>query len=62
MSWGDLIWFPPIMLGVAMVLGSAGTESPRKLPGSILHAFVALSIGVVGVGIVIHLIAHFFSG
>jgi len=61
-SWADLIWFPPIMLGVAMVLGSASAGTPKELPRSILSAFFTLTFGVVGVAAVIHFVAYFFSG
>ncbi len=64
MTWTDLLWFPPIMLGISMVLGAASAEDGRRgdLVRSILRTFVMLSVSVVLVGVVIHIVANSFSG
>lgn len=61
MSWTDLLWLPPIMLAVALVLGSAGRTGFRDIARSVLHTFVALTAGVIGVGIFIHVVARLFA-
>ena len=61
MSWTDLLWLPPVMLAVSLVLGAAGRNGFRDISRSVLHTFVALTAGVVGVGIFIHVIARLFA-
>lgn len=64
MTLADLIWFPPVMMGIAMVLGAASAEDDVSgdLLRSVLRTFVLLSVSVVIVGAVILLIANTFSG
>lgn len=64
MTWLDLLWFPPVMLGIAMVLGAASAEDgkPGDLRRSIVRTFVMLSVSVVAVGVVIHVVANAFAG
>ena len=63
MTWADLLWFPPLMLGIAAVLGAAGTDrGAREMWADITRMFLTLSLGVVGVGVVVHVVAAFFSG
>jgi hypothetical protein len=61
MSWLDLLWLPPVMLAVALVLGSTGRTGWHEISRSVLHTFVALTIGVVCVGAAIHLISRIFA-
>ncbi len=61
MRWIDLLWLPPVMLAVAVVLGAAGRTGFTATAKSILHTFVALTLGVVCVGVVIHVIARVFA-
>ena len=61
MSWGDLLWLPPIMLAVAIVLGAAGRNGSKNISRSILQTFVALTLGVIAVGIAIHVVAEIFA-
>ena len=61
MSWADLLWLPPVMLAVAIVLGSAGRNGLQVICRSILQTFVALTLGVIAVGIGIHVVATLFS-
>lgn len=61
MSWADLLWLPPIMLAVAIVLGTAGRSGWQEIRRSIWNTFLALTLGVVAVGVVIHLIARVFA-
>jgi hypothetical protein len=61
MSWTDLLALPPVMLAVALVLGSAGRSGLRDMSRSVLHTFVALTAGVIGVGLFIHVIARIFA-
>jgi hypothetical protein len=61
MSWADLIWLPPVMLAVAIVLGTAGRDDLPTIGRSIRQTFVALTFGVIAVGVVIHLVARIFA-
>jgi len=61
MSWGDLLWLPPIMLAVAIVLGAAGRNGTQNISRSILQTFVALTLGVIAVGVAIHVVAEIFA-
>jgi hypothetical protein len=58
-TWGEILWFPPLMLAISVVVGAAGRR-PGELGRSIRRTFVALSAGVISVGIVVRLIVHFF--
>ncbi|MDJ0975408.1 MAG: hypothetical protein QNJ98_13165 [Planctomycetota bacterium] len=64
MTWLDLLWFPPVMLAIAMVLGAASADDdpPGDLTRSIVRTFVMLSVSVVAVGVVLHLVANAFAG
>ena len=63
MTWWQLAWYPPLLFGIACVLGATGTHPGRdQLVRSILRTFVWLFIGITGVGVAIHLIATLFSG
>lgn len=61
MSWSDLLWLPPVMVAVAMVLGATGRHGRREVTRSIVHTFIALTLGVVIVGVVIHVVASVFA-
>ena len=61
MSWVDLLWLPPIMLAVSIVLGAAGRNGFKVIARSILQTFVALTLGVIAVGIAIHLLSTLFA-
>lgn len=61
MSWIELLWLPPVMLAIAMVLGTAGRNGAKTILRSIWSTFVVLSLGVVVVGIVIHVVARVFA-
>lgn len=61
MSWGDLVWLLPVMVAVAVVLGTAGRNGTHVIARSIWSTFVALTLGVICVGVAIHLIARVFA-
>jgi hypothetical protein len=61
MSWMDLLWLPPIMVAIAIVLGAAGRTGARPILRSIWSTFLTLSLGVVTVGVAIHLVARIFA-
>lgn len=61
MTWADLVWLPPVMLAVALVLGSAGRDGFMDIARSVVHTFVALTLGVLVVGVVVHIIALVFA-
>ena len=58
--WADWMWLPPLMLGIALVVGTAGAEG-KAIGRSIRTCFFGLTAGVVGVAIVIHLISRIFA-
>jgi hypothetical protein len=49
------------MLAIALVLGTAGRNGFREIAHSVMATFVWLSIGVVGCGLVIHVVARIFA-
>ena len=61
MSWLEFLWLLPVMVAVAIVLGTAGRNGARVIVRSIWSTFLALTLGVVAVGVAIHLIAHLFA-
>ncbi len=61
MIWLDLLWLLPVMIAVSIVLGTAGRTGARVIARSIWSTFVALTLGVVVVGVAIHLIARVFA-
>ena len=61
MTWIELVWLPPVMLAIATVLGTAGRNGFRTIVRSIWNTFVVLTIGVVVVGVVIHVVARVFA-
>ncbi len=60
----DLLWFPPVMFAIAMVLGAASAEDevPGDLVRSVVRTFILLSVSVIIVGAVIHVISNTFAG
>jgi hypothetical protein len=61
MTWHDLLWLPPVMLAVALVLGAAGRTGFVNIARSVLHTFIALTVGVLVVGLVVHVVALAFA-
>jgi hypothetical protein len=57
----DLLWLPPVMLAVALVLGASGRTGYRAISRAVVRTFLGLTLGVVAVGIAIHLISNFFA-
>ncbi len=60
MSFLDLLFLPPLMLAIAMVVGAAGRR-PGDLAVHIRRTFWALTLGVVAVGIVVRLVVVLFA-
>ena len=56
----DLLFLPPLMLAVAVVVGAAGRER-GEIVRSVRRTFVALLLGVVVVGLVIRGIVELFA-
>lgn len=61
MTLVDLLWLPPVMLAVALVLGAAGRHGYRDIRASVVRTFFGLTLGVMAVGIVIHIVARLFA-
>ncbi len=61
MSWMDLLWLPPVMVAIAVVLGAAGRRGFRPIVRSIWSTFLTLTFGVIAVGVAIHLVARIFA-
>ncbi len=55
MTLADLLWFPPLMLAVAVVVGTAGRRR-GEFAVAIRRTFVALVIGVVAVAAVVRIL------
>ena len=60
MRLGDALWFLPLMLAIAAVVGAAGRH-PGELGTGIRRAFVGLTLGVLAVGAVVHVIVLLFA-
>ncbi len=61
MTWLELLWLPPVMIAIAIVLGTAGRTGFKAIVRSIYNTFVVLTLGVVIVGVVIHVVARVFA-
>lgn len=61
MSLVDLLWYLPLMLAIAIVLGASGRRGVRTIARSVWGTFLALSLGVLAVGLVVHVVAVLFS-
>ena len=57
----DLLWLPPVMLAVALVLGAAGRTGFHTIRRAVVRTFIGLTVGVILVGVAIHLIANAFA-
>lgn len=63
MTWHELIWLPPLMLAIALVLGATGDHRGQGgLGRSIWRTFVGFTMGVVAVGVIVHFVAVAFAG
>ncbi len=64
MTWADLLWFPPLMLAISLVLGAAGAEDakPGDMLLSVRRTCVMLPFSVLVVGGLIHVVALLCSG
>ena len=61
MSWGDLLWLPPLMIAISIVIGASGRQGARTIVRAVWSTLVALTLGVLAVGVAIHLVAALFS-
>ena len=61
MRWIDLVWLPPVLLAVALVLGAAGRNGFHVIRRAVVRTFIGLMLGVIVVGVVIHVIANVFA-
>jgi hypothetical protein len=60
MTWLDLVWFPPLMVAVAVVVGAAGRRRGEVRSG-IRRAFVGLTLCIVVVGLLVRLVVELFA-
>lgn len=60
MTLADLLYFPPLMLAVAVVVGTAGRRR-GEIAVAIRRTFVALVIGVVVVAAVVRTLVILFA-
>lgn len=60
MSWLDLIWFPPLMLAIAVVVGAVGRE-PGEVRPAIVRTFFTLAGAVIVVGLIVRLIVQLLA-
>ena len=61
MQLQDLFWYIPVMISISMVLGASGAEDAKSYWQGAFHTFRALTIGVLCVGLLIHIVARVFS-
>ncbi len=57
----ELLWFVPLMLGVSVVVGAAGVDGRAAITRNIVRCFRTLTLGVVAVGVVIHVLARWLA-
>lgn len=62
MHLGEFAWLPPLIFAIATVVGTANADDAREIPRSIMRSFALLGLGVVLVGLAVHLLATVFSG
>ena len=60
MTFVDLLWFPPLMLAIAVVVGTAGRRR-GEIAHAIRRTFVALVLGVVAVGIAVRIVVELLA-
>ena len=60
MSLLDLLWFPPLVLAVSIVVGTAG-RSRGEIAVAIRQTFVALVLVVVAVAAVVRILVILFA-
>jgi hypothetical protein len=52
----DLLWYFPIAIAAALVVGASGRHTPREVVRGAAHAFWTLLLVVGGVGLVIRML------
>jgi hypothetical protein len=57
MTFIDLLWFPPLMLAIAVVVGTAGRRR-GEIARAVRRTFIALVIGVIAVGIAVRVLVE----
>jgi len=55
MTWAELLWLPPLVLAIAIVVGAAGRQ-PGEIAVAVRRAFVALLLGVIAVAAVVRIL------
>ena len=60
MTWVDLLWFPPLMLAIAVVVGAAGRDR-GEMQGAVKRAFFGLSVAVVLVALIVRVVVEVFT-
>ena len=61
MSLLELLWLPPVVFAIALVVGTSSAEDFGDGVRAVLDSFLKLTVGVVLVGVVIHVVAQVFA-
>ncbi len=61
MTLQDLLWAPPLLLAISVVLGAAGRHRPDEIRRTIRTRFVELVIGLALVGLFVRTIVTLFA-
>lgn len=59
--WWALAWFVPALLCISIVVGAAGHEGAADIRRSIARTFRSFFLGVLMLGLCIHLLARVFA-
>jgi hypothetical protein len=57
----DLVWLAPVMVAISTVLATAGADGLGDGVRRFVHSLVTLTLGVLAVGVVLHLVARIFA-
>jgi hypothetical protein len=56
MTFLDLVWYFPLAIAAALVVGASGRDRPKEVVRGAVHAFWTLLLVVGGVGLTIRLL------
>ena len=53
-----VLWLLPVLIAIAIVVGAVGHDRPHALRRSIGHTFQAFLVGVLLLGLAVHLLSR----
>jgi hypothetical protein len=61
MTFRDLLWAPPLLLAIAVVLGTVGRHHADEIGRTIRRRFVELALGLVLVTVFVRAVVTLFA-